>query len=400
MSQTALLDVIILAAGLSRRMGDIRKQFQNIGGKPVYQLAIDSFATHDDVGQIVLVVPGDQLADMQEMHKEDDVRIVAGGTERHFSTACGLAALSASKAPFIAIHDAARPFVPHHVISNGIETLQSGAKGVIPVLPVADTIKQVDQDDDTRIAHTLNRSLLRRVQTPQLFDAETIKRLHDKADYDALTPTDDASIAEAAGIAISTIAGDEALTKITWPSDLAQMKASTMTQMIAPHDTRTGTGFDVHRFKEGDGPIMICGIAVPHDRALDAHSDGDVGIHALCDAIFGALCDGDIGSHFPPSDPQWKDAASDQFLSYAVDRISQAGGRLIHIDVTILCERPKIGPVRDEMRNRLAHLCDLPLSAVSVKATTTEQLGFTGRGEGIAAQAAATLTLPRRELSS
>ena len=224
--------------------------------------------------------------------------------------------------------------------------------------------------------------------------------MHDKADYNALTPTDDASIAEAAGIAISTIAGDEALTKITWPSDLAQMKASTMTQMIAPHDTRTGTGFDVHRFKEGDGPIMICGIAVPHDRALDAHSDGDVGIHALCDAIFGALCDGDIGSHFPPSDPQWEDAASDQFLSYAVDRISQAGGRLIHIDVTILCERPKIGPVRDEMRNRLAHLCDLPLSAVSVKATTTERLGFTGRGEGIAAQAAATLTLPRQELSS
>ena len=154
---------------------------------------------------------------------------------------------------------------------------------------------------------------------------------------------------------------------------------------------RTGTGFDVHRFKEGDGPIMICGIAVPFDKALDAHSDGDVGIHAVCDAIFGALCDGDIGSHFPPSDERWKDASSDQFLRYAMERLAQKGARLIHMDITILCERPKIGPVRDDMRSCLAELAGLPLDAVSVKATTTEKLGFTGRAEGIAAQAAATI---------
>lgn len=394
MSQTALLDVIILAAGLSRRMGDVRKQFQEVGGKPVYQQAIDSFTSHEMVGQIVLVVPADHLAEMKDRHKQDTLIIVEGGSERHFSTACGLAALAQSEAPFIAIHDAARPFVPPHIISNGIAALNAGAQCVIPVLPVADTIKQIAQDDETRIAKTLDRSRLRRVQTPQLFDAATIKRLHNEADYEALAPTDDASLAEAAGIAIKTISGDEALAKLTWPSDLIQMKAANMTNTPAPHHYRTGTGFDVHRFKAGDGPIMICGVAVAHDKALDAHSDGDVGIHALCDAIFGALCDGDIGSHFPPSDPQWKDASSDQFLSYAVQRLTKAGGSLIHVDVTILCERPKIGPVRDVMREALASLCALPLSAVSVKATTTERLGFTGRGEGIAAQASATITLP------
>ena len=394
MSQTALLDVIILAAGLSRRMGDVRKQFQEVGGKPVYQQAIDSFAAHEMVGQIVLVVPANHLAEMKDRHKQDTLIIVAGGSERHFSTACGLAALAQSDAPFIAIHDAARPFVPPHIISNGIAALNEGAQCVIPVLPVADTIKQIAQDDETRIAKTLERSRLRRVQTPQLFDAATIKTLHDEADYEALAPTDDASLAEAAGIAIKTISGDEALTKLTWPSDLTQMKAANMTNNPPPHHYRTGTGFDVHRFKEGVGPIMICGVAVEHDKALDAHSDGDVGIHALCDAIFGALCDGDIGSHFPPSDPQWKDASSDQFLSYAVQRLTKAGGSLIHVDVTILCELPKIGPVRDAMREALANLCALPLSAVSVKATTTERLGFTGRGEGIAAQASATITLP------
>lgn len=391
-----MIDVILLAAGQSRRMGSIRKQYQDIGGRPVYQRAIDGFATHNAVAQIILVVPRDDLDEMTALHSTDDITIVAGGSERHFSVACGLAALRDSTAPYIAIHDAARPIIPAKVIDDGLAALQDGAKAVIPVLAVADTIKQVQTEDKSLIERTIDRSALRRVQTPQFFAADIITQLHQSADYDKLAPTDDASLAEAAGIDVQVIDGDERLGKLTWASDLNQLRASMMM-----NDYRTGTGFDVHRYKDGTfkGQIMVCGLGVDHDRALDAHSDGDVGIHALCDALFGALCDGDIGMHFPPSDEKWKDASSDQFLTYACDLVQKAGGRIVHIDVTILCERPKIGPHRDEMRTILADLCGLPLSAVSVKATTTERLGFTGRGEGIAAQAAATITLPASALS-
>ena len=388
----ALIDVVLLAAGQSRRMGSVRKQYQDIGGLPVYQRAINSLSKHSAIARIVLVVPKDDLVALKEAHDQDDILIVAGGKERHHSVACGLAALGDSPAPFIAIHDAARPVIPPHIIDHSLNALQSGAKAVIPALPVADTIKQVHPSDDalgkTMISHTLERSSLRRIQTPQIFEAHTIINLHRAID-EASNPTDDASLAEAAGIAVQVIDGDERLAKLTWQSDLQAMRASMTT-----NDFRTGTGFDVHRFKQGDGPIMICGLSVAHDKALDAHSDGDVGIHALCDAIFGALCDGDIGMHFPPSDERWKDASSDQFLTYAVEKVRNAGARLVHVDVTILCERPKIGPHRDKMRAILADLCHLPISAVSVKATTTEQLGFTGRQEGIAAQAAATIAIP------
>ena len=391
-----MIDVILLAAGQSRRIGSIRKQYQDIGGRPVYQRAIDGFAAHSAVVQIILVVPRDDLDEMTALHSADDITIVAGGSERHFSVACGLAALRDSTAPYIAIHDAARPIIPAKVIDDGLAALQDGAKAVIPVLAVADTIKQVQTEDKSLIERTIDRSALCRVQTPQFFAADIITQLHQSADYDKLAPTDDASLAEAAGIDVQVIDGDERLGKLTWASDLNQLRASMMM-----NDYRTGTGFDVHRYKDGTfkGQIMVCGLGVDHDRALDAHSDGDVGIHALCDALFGALCDGDIGMHFPPSDEKWKDASSDQFLTYACDLVQKAGGRIVHIDVTILCERPKIGPHRNEMRAILADLCGLPLSAVSVKATTTERLGFTGRGEGIAAQAAATITLPASALS-
>lgn len=391
-----MIDVILLAAGQSRRIGSIRKQYQDIGGRPVYQRAIDGFAAHNAVAQIILVVPRDDLDEMTALHSADDITIVAGGSERHFSVACGLAALRDSTAPYIAIHDAARPIIPAKVIDDGLAALQDGAKAVIPVLAVADTIKQVQTEDKSLIERTIDRSALCRVQTPQFFAADIITQLHQSADYDKLAPTDDASLAEAAGIDVQVIDGDERLGKLTWASDLNQLRASMMM-----NDYRTGTGFDVHRYKDGTfkGQIMVCGLGVDHDRALDAHSDGDVGIHALCDALFGALCDGDIGMHFPPSDEKWKDASSDQFLTYACDLVQKAGGRIVHIDVTILCEHPKIGPHRDEMRAILADLCGLPLSAVSVKATTTERLGFTGRGEGIAAQAAATITLPASALS-
>lgn len=381
-------DIILLAAGASRRMGGVKKQFQTLAGQAIYEHAWHRLASSPSIGQVVLVVPKDDVAALQAKHQNDDLLITSGGDERHHSVQKGLAALG-TKVPFIAIHDAARPMVPLSVIASGIEALQQGHQAVIPALDVADTIKMVSADNPRKVAKTLARSQLRRIQTPQFFDTTLIHKLHEDHDRYDEAITDDAMMAEASGIDVHLIDGDNQLDKITWASDLQILRDSFMTS-----EYRTGTGFDVHRFKQGHGPIMICGLAVDHDHALDAHSDGDVGIHALCDAIFGALCDGDIGMHFPPSDPQWKDAASHQFLTYAIEKIAKAGAQLIHIDVTILCEHPKIGPHREAMRRALAEICLLPITRVSVKATTTEKLGFTGRGEGIAAQAAATIALP------
>lgn len=391
-AETKTIDVILLAAGAGTRMGGVKKQFAVIGDKAVYRHALDIFIAHPLVRHIVLVMPESlSEADKNHLQSLDSAIItVTGGAERHLSVQKGLAALANIDGPshYIAIHDAARPFVPAPLITELVDALQAGHQAVIPVLPVADTIKSVNETK-TAIKTTLDRDQLVRVQTPQAFDASVIHQLHQGLDNQAQIILDDAYLAEQAGIEVHVITGDEALQKITWPEDL--QKLQTPKGQIMSAEFRTGTGFDVHRFKQGDGPIMICGIAVPFDKALDAHSDGDVGIHALCDAIFGALCDGDIGSHFPPSDETWKDASSDQFLIYAVERLKAAGARLTHIDVTILCELPKIGPHRDEMRSCLAKLSGLPLNAVSVKATTTERLGFTGRAEGIAAQAAATI---------
>ena len=389
---TKTIDVILLAAGAGTRMGGIKKQFATIGDKPAFRHALDQFTAHQLVRHIVLVLPESlSEADKDHLQNLDSALItVTGGAERHLSVQKGLAALTELDEPsdYIAIHDAARPFVPASLITELVKALQAGHRAVIPVLPVADTIKSVN-NSKTAIKTTLDRDKLVRVQTPQAFDAPLIHKLHQALENKEEAILDDAYLAEQAGIEVHIITGDEALQKITWPEDL--QKLQTPKGQIMSAEFRTGTGFDVHRFRQGDGPIMICGISVPFDKALDAHSDGDVGIHALCDAIFGALCDGDIGSHFPPSDERWKDAASDQFLIYAVKKLKAAGARLTHIDVTILCELPKIGPHRDEMRSRLAELSGLPIGAVSVKATTTERLGFTGRAEGIAAQAAATI---------
>lgn len=389
MNSNQICDVVLLAAGASRRMKGIKKQFEVINGLAVYEHALNSFVNHKNIGKIVLVVASNDAQELANKHAADDIVVAVGGSERHLSVKAGLAQLQDSDADYVAIHDAARPFIPSHIIDDGIKALKDGHDGVIPVLPVADTIKQVDEKNETSIKKTLQRDLLRRVQTPQFFNAQIIKNLHSVNDLQNRMITDDAMMLEAAGLNVFTIDGDERLDKITWQADLEKMKDQNMN-----FEFRTGTGFDVHRFSEGTGPIMICGIGVEHDQALDAHSDGDVGIHALCDAIFGALCDGDIGMHFPPSDDKWKGASSDQFLTYAVDKILKAGAELRHVDVTILCETPKIGPHRDKMREQLASLCNIPMSCVSVKATTTEKLGFTGRAEGIAAQAAATIALP------
>ena len=382
-------DVIVLAAGAGKRMGGLQKQFAMIGNKAVYHHALEPFMAHERVRNIVLVMP-EGMNETLDVLEASNIITVIGGAERHLSVQAGLAALAKldNQSGYIAIHDAARPFVPERLITDLLNALDNGHQAVIPVLPVADTIKKVNSAK-TAVETTLERDELVRVQTPQAFQASVIHQLHHKLDNDDHAILDDAYLAEQAGIEVHIIAGDECLNKITWPEDLQRLKQPKGQDMVT--EFRTGTGFDVHRFKQGDGPIMICGIAVPFDKALDAHSDGDVGIHALCDAIFGALCDGDIGSHFPPSDDRWKDASSDQFLAYAVERLTKARARLIHIDVTILCEMPKIGPHRDDMRARLAAISGLSMNAISVKATTTEKLGFTGRSEGIAAQAAATI---------
>ena len=407
------LDIVLLAAGSGQRFqsasDNLPKQFQILNQKSLIATCLDSVASWPDCGQIILVLPpAMRKEDMPEALRRElelygeQVILTIGGATRAESALNGLIALQGARpaSQFVALHDAARPVIPHMVLDALKSALNSGEQAVIPVLPVTDTIRKKGTDSGAQSASVvIDRSQLMRVQTPQAFATDMIIRAHQKAAETGrqASYTDDAMVAEADGTEISTIAGDENLAKITFAEDLTamrqQMKAmETQTNL---GETRTGSGFDVHKFTaETSGPIMICGIAVPHEHGLLAHSDGDVGLHALCDAIFGAMGIGDIGSFFPPSDPKWKDAASDQFLRFAVEAVHNAGGKIIHLDVTLICERPKIGPHREEMRSRLAEITGLATSRLSVKATTSEGLGFTGRGEGIAAMAQATICLP------
>jgi 2-C-methyl-D-erythritol 4-phosphate cytidylyltransferase/2-C-methyl-D-erythritol 2,4-cyclodiphosphate synthase len=311
-----------------------------------------------------------------------------GGATRQASVLAGLEALASHKPDVVLIHDAARPFVTAALISRAIDAA-SRTCAAIPAISVTDTIKQIG--DTGNIEATPDRARLRIAQTPQAFRFDVILDAHRRAARDGRSDfTDDAAIAEWAGLTVATFEGDPANMKLTTPEDFVREEAR-LGAMLG--DVRTGSGYDVHAFGDGDH-VMICGVRVPHSRGFLAHSDGDVGLHALVDAILGALADGDIGSHFPPSDPQWKGAASHRFLKYAVDRVTARGGRIAHLDVTLICERPKVGPYRDAMRARIANIAGLDLSRVAVKATTSERLGFTGREEGIAAMASATIRLP------
>ena len=412
-SSSEQLDIVLLAAGSGQRFqaasDNLPKQFQTLNSKSLIATCLDSVTSWPDCGQIILVLPPfmNKTDLPQGVRRELDrygeqVILATGGATRAESALNGLLALQGARpaSQFVAIHDAARPIIPHRVLDALKSALDSGEQAVIPVLPVTDTIRQKGRDSGGQPASiVIDRSQLMRVQTPQAFAADMIIRAHQKAaetDRQA-SYTDDAMVAEADGAEIATIAGDECLAKITFAEDLTAMRQQMkdMETRTNPGETRTGSGFDVHKFTaETTGPIMICGIAVPHEQGLLAHSDGDVGLHALCDAIFGAMGVGDIGSFFPPSDPKWKDAASDQFLRFAVEAVHNAGGKIVHLDVTLICERPKIGPHREEMRSRLAEITGLATSRLSVKATTSEGLGFTGRGEGIAAMAQATICLP------
>jgi 2-C-methyl-D-erythritol 4-phosphate cytidylyltransferase/2-C-methyl-D-erythritol 2,4-cyclodiphosphate synthase len=381
---------ILVAAGRGLRAGSGGpKQYRSIGGQTVIFRAMEPFCRHPQIFAVQPVVNPDDTGVFNEAVSELRHEPPAnGGATRQASVHAGLEALASQRPDVVLIHDAARPFVSASLISRAIEAA-SRTGAAVPAIPVTDTIKLIDASGN--VEATPERARLRIAQTPQAFRFDVILDAHRRAARSGRSDfTDDAALAEWAGLTVATFEGDSANMKLTTLEDFACEEAR-LGAMLG--DIRTGSGYDVHAFGEGDH-LMICGIRVPHSRGFLAHSDGDVGLHALVDAILGALADGDIGSHFPPSDPKWKGASSDQFLRYAVDRVTARGGRIAHLDVTLICERPKVGPHRDAMRARIAEISGLALSRVAVKATTSERLGFTGREEGIAAIASATIRLP------
>jgi len=372
---------ILVAAGSGARFGaEVPKQFLPLAGKLVIRHAAEALAAHvDDLLQPV----GDAAAIRASLAGLAHLAPVAGGATRQDSVRAGLAALIAHSPDVVLVHDAARPLIPAGTIPALLAALDHSA-GAIPAAPVADTLKRVSAG---RITATVPRDGLYRAQTPQAFRFATLLAAHQAAT--GVAATDDAALLEAAGETVAIVAGSDDNIKLTYAEDLPRLER-VMTASLVP---RVGTGFDVHVLEVGR-PLMLCGVAVPHDMGLAGHSDADVGIHALCDAIYGALAEGDIGRHFPPSQATWKDADSARFLAHAAERIAARGGLLANADVTLICERPKIAPHAATMSARLASILAVDASRISVKATTTEKLGFTGRGEGIAAQAIATVLLP------
>ncbi len=373
---------LIVAAGSGERAGGEKpKQYREFEGKVVFAHAIDSLAGHSAIDAVRAVIgDGQQRLYSEAIGERPLPAPVTGSTTRQGSVLNGLEAIAESgPTDIVLIHDAARPFVPGAVIERLLAACETHV-GAIPVLPVTDSLAGKD-------GQTVRREDFVTVQTPQAFAFESILQAHRAWNRDR-PATDDAEIARASGHTIATVEGDRALKKLTFADDFDQ-------QDTAHGTVRTGMGFDVHAFAPGDH-IWLAGIRIAHDRSLAGHSDADVALHALTDAILGALAEGDIGDHFPPGDPQWKGAGSDGFLRHAGDLTKSHGLAIAHLDVTIVCEAPKIGPHRDAMRARIAEILAMPEKSVSVKATTTERLGFTGRGEGIAAQAVATLVLARR----
>lgn len=387
---------LIVAAGRGTRAGPGGpKQYRSLGGTPVLRRTVEALLAAPGVDRVrVAIHPDDAEAYSTATEGLPLDAPVLGGATRQESVLRGLEAIAAAASPedLVLIHDAARPFVSPAVISGVIAGLAE-YPGACPALPPADTIRRVSASTDALLAgETLERDALVRAQTPQGFRLGPILAAHRAAAGRALT--DDVAVAQAAGLAVLLTPGDEANVKLTVAEDLVRAEAllGARRGKDMTLDIRVGAGFDVHAFGEGDH-VTLCGVRIPHPRGLSGHSDADVGMHALTDAIFGALAEGDIGTWFPPSDPQWKGAASEIFLAKAVERVAARGGRLTHADVTLICERPKIGPHAEAMRAELARILGVEIGRVSVKATTTERLGFPGREEGIAAQAAATVVL-------
>jgi 2-C-methyl-D-erythritol 4-phosphate cytidylyltransferase/2-C-methyl-D-erythritol 2,4-cyclodiphosphate synthase len=375
---------LIVAAGRGERFGtDIPKQYADLAGRPVLRFAIEAFVGHPEIDAVRVVIDPTH-ADLyaQATAGLDLPPPVAGGATRQESVRLGLEALMAGRPERVLIHDAARPLLSASLIDRVLRGLERD-EAALPVLPVVDTLKQVK---DGVLVGERSRDGLFRAQTPQGFRFATILAAHRAQAGAAMT--DDTALVSTIGVQVRAVMGEERNLKITTPDDLAEVQH----RIGQTRRWRTGSGFDVHRLVPGRR-LVLGGIEIPHGHGLEGHSDADVVLHALTDALLGAVAAGDIGQHFPPTDPQWTGTASDRFLTHARGLVAAAGGTIEHVDVTILCEQPRIGPWREAMRANIAAILALSIDRVSVKATTTERLGFTGRGEGIAAQAVATVAL-------
>jgi 2-C-methyl-D-erythritol 4-phosphate cytidylyltransferase / 2-C-methyl-D-erythritol 2,4-cyclodiphosphate synthase len=387
----AKVAAVIVAAGRGYRAGgDMPKQYRALAGEPVIRPTLAAFLSHPQIDAVQPVIHPDDEAIFQAATAglERLLPAVPGGATRQASVRAGLEALRAAAPDLVLIHDAARPFLSTDLISRAI-TAAAEHGAAVPAIAVTDTVKAVDERN--MVSETLDRSRLRTVQTPQAFAYDVIVALHDRAATAGRDDfTDDAALAEWAGRPVNVFAGEAGNVKLTTNEDFERAEAL---RMAALGDVRTGSGFDVHAFGDGDH-IMLAGVRIPHDRGVTGHSDADVALHALVDAILGALAEGDIGVHFPPSDPQWRGASSDRFLAFACERVRARAGMIAHLDVTIVCEAPRVGPHRDAMRARIAAIAGVPIERVAIKATTSEKMGFTGRAEGLVAMATATVRLP------
>jgi 2-C-methyl-D-erythritol 4-phosphate cytidylyltransferase/2-C-methyl-D-erythritol 2,4-cyclodiphosphate synthase len=381
--------VVLVAAGRGQRAGEgLPKQYRSLAGQAVLRRAVLALRAHPSIAMIQTVIhPDDQDLFAAATDGLDLAPPVLGGATRQASVHAGVKAAMAAGADLILIHDAARPFVEPGLVGRVIAgARQTGA--AIPGLPVTDTVKRVDASGI--VVETPPRADLRAVQTPQGFRADLIAEAHDRAAAAGLAHfTDDGALMEWAGSPVLIVAGDAMNTKLTTPEDFAVAEQ----RLTGRLETRSATGFDVHTFGPGDH-VMLGGVSIAHDRGVVGHSDADVVLHALTDALLGCLCDGDIGSHFPPSDMRWKGASSDRFLAFAAEKVRAAGGRILHLDATILAEAPRVGPHRDAMKAAIALAAGIAPTRVAIKATTTETMGFVGRREGLAALATATIEIP------
>jgi 2-C-methyl-D-erythritol 4-phosphate cytidylyltransferase/2-C-methyl-D-erythritol 2,4-cyclodiphosphate synthase len=377
---------LVVAAGRGHRLGGgTPKQYLPLAGLPLLRHSLAAFASHPRIDAVAAVIAADDRALYESAAAGLDLLPpIAGGATRQESVRNGLEALAARNPARVLIHDAARPFVDSAIIGRVLDALDR-TPAAIAAVPVADTLKRAEKE---RVAATVERRDLWRAQTPQGFHFPAILEAH-RAAAQGEELTDDAMVAERAGLAVTLVMGSEDNFKVTTAEDLQRAERFA----AALGEIRTGSGFDAHRFAEGKS-LWLCGIEIPFEKTLSGHSDADVGLHAATDALLGTIGAGDIGAHFPPSDPKWRGAASHRFLRYAADLIAAAGGTVVNLDITLICEQPRIGPHREAMVARVAEILGIPASRVSVKATTTEGMGFTGRGEGIAAQAVAAVRLP------
>ena len=372
--------VLIVAAGKGERAGtSLPKQYETLAGQPMLRRTVQAFSGYR---VHVVIGPGQDSLAAAALAGLDLPTSITGGATRQESVRLGLEALAKDAPDFVLIHDAARPLVSSKVVAAVAAALEAGHDGALPMVAAADTLRRKEPDGRFTL---VSRDNLYRAQPPQGFVYAKILAAHRK--HAATEVTDDVALAELAGLTVTMVEGEEKNIKVTRKEDFALAE-----KLLGTGDVRTATGYDVHKFTDGDH-IWLCGLKVPHSHGLEGHSDADVGLHAITDALLGCIGEGDIGMHFPPTDERWRGAASWKFLDHAASLVRERGGVITHVDVTLICERPKVGPHRDAMKAKIAEILGLELSRVSVKATTTEGLGFTGRREGIAAQAIATVRL-------